>query len=127
MEISGVIRSGVGKGAYFTQLDWVIEQCKNILGYRPFPGTLNVYIDDGDLHKLPQFFGKTDFQLVPTDPAFCSARIKKVTIEGIPAAVVIPSADVLIHESRVIEVIAASNLKVSLGLEDGNKVTISGG
>jgi CTP-dependent riboflavin kinase len=126
MEISGVIESGEGKGAYFTQVEWVVRQCERLLGYRPFPGTLNVYVRDSDLYKLNQFFQETDFDLVPDDPAFCAARVKKVTVNGIASAVVLPSDDVRIHENRVVEVISSCSLKKSLGLEDGDQVTISG-
>ena len=52
MEISGIIQNGAGKGAYFTRLDWVVKQCKEILGYEPFPGTLNVCVEDEDLPLL---------------------------------------------------------------------------
>ena len=126
MEICGVIKSGEGKGAYFTQVEWVVRQCERLLGYKPFPGTLNVYVRDSDLDKLNQFFQETDFDLVPDDPAFCAARVKKVTVNGIASAVVLPSDDVRIHENRVVEVISSCSLKNSLGLEDGDQVTISG-
>jgi riboflavin kinase len=45
MEISGTIESGAGKGAYFTQVDWVVEQCREKLDLTPYPGTLNVRIE----------------------------------------------------------------------------------
>lgn len=121
-----MIKSGKGKGAYFTQVEWVVRQCERLLGYRPFPGTLNVYVRDSDLYKLNQFFQETDFDLVPDDPAFCAARVKKVTVNGIASAVVLPSDDVRIHEKRVVEVISSCSLKKSLGLKDGDQVTISG-
>ncbi len=44
MQLTGVIHSGAGKGAYFMQLDWVVRQCEDKLGFTPFPGTLNVHI-----------------------------------------------------------------------------------
>ncbi len=126
MEISGVIKSGEGKGAYFTQVEWVVRECERLLGYSPFPGTLNVYVRDSDLDKLNQFFQETDFDLVPDDQAFCAARVKKVTVNGIASAVVLPSDEVRIHENRVVEVISSCSLKKSLGLKDGDQVTISG-
>ena len=35
MVISGVIESGAEKGAYFTQMDWVVKQCENKLNMTP--------------------------------------------------------------------------------------------
>ncbi len=125
MEISGIIQSGVGKGAYFTQLGWVVEQCEKTLGYKPFPGTLNVLICNRDLDKLDGFLQRFDYDLVPKDENFCSARIKKVSIARVPAAIILPSEDVRIHEKQTVEIISFCNLKHSLGLEDGQQVTIS--
>jgi riboflavin kinase len=125
MKISGSIQSGVGKGAFFTQVDWVVKQCEDLLGYKPFPGTLNVHICDEDLEKLEKFFASTDCVLVPDDPKFCAANVKKVKINGVSAAVVLPSEDVRVHENRVIELIASCSLKEALGLKDGDTVTVS--
>ncbi len=125
MEISGVIQRGAGKGAYFTQVDWVVQQCEKKLKMTPFPGTLNVQVNKDDVPKLDQFFLTTDFELIPDDSSFCAARLKKITINGVAAAVVLPSMDVRIHDNRTIELIAACSLRERLGLGDGDGVTIS--
>lgn len=125
MKISGVIQSGAGKGAFFTQVDWVVEQCNKMLGYRPFPGTLNLRINDSDLESVSLLSAKPDFELVPDDPAFCSAQVKKVVINDIAAAVVLPDEEVRIHEKCVLEVISNCSLKQTLGLADGDTVSLS--
>lgn len=125
MEITGIIQSGAGKGAFFTQVDWVIRQCEEMLGYRPFPGTLNVRVNDSDVTRLMHLTEGNDFDLVPDDPAFCSAKVTKVTLNGIPAAVVIPAEEVRIHEERIVELIAGCSIKATLGLKDGDTVRIS--
>jgi riboflavin kinase, archaea type len=126
MEISGVIESGAGKGAYFTQVDWVVKQCENKLDMTPFPGTLNVRINDETVQMLGDFLRESDVELVPDDPSFCAARVKKVTVGGIAAVVVLPSEDVRIHDNRTIELIASCSLKKRLGLDDGDAITIVG-
>ena len=125
MEISGVIRRGAGKGAYFTQLDWVVHQCEKKLKMTPFPGTLNVRVNEDDAPGLDQFLLTTDFDLIPDDPSFCAAQLKKVTVNGVAAAVVLPDMNVRIHDNRTIELISAFNLKEKLNLDDGAVVTIS--
>ncbi len=125
MEISGVIQSGAGKGAYFTQVEWVVLQCKKMLGYRPFPGTLNVRIDHTDVDKLDLLFSAVDFELVPDDPVYCAAQVKKIALNGIDAAVVKPGESVRIHENHVLEVISSFNLKQALGLKDGDTVRLA--
>ena len=126
MKISGVIREGTGKGAFFTQLDWVLKQCEEGLGFQPFPGTLNVRINDADLSKLDALFKEKDYELVPNNSDFCSAYLKKVKINGLFAAVVLPSEDVRIHEKEVIEIISDRHIKEALKLSDGDEVTITG-
>ena len=49
LEIMGKIFSGAGQGAYFTQIDWVQQQCSEKLSFKPYPGTLNLEITPGDL------------------------------------------------------------------------------
>lgn len=127
IEISGFIQSGIGRGSFFTSVEWVVRQCESQLGYVPYPGTLNVRIRNRDLHKLEKFFQETDMELIPDDPAFCSAPVKKVTVNGIPAAVVLPAEVVRVHENHVIEIISSCSFKASLGLKDGDQVTILGG
>lgn len=125
MEISGVIQTGVGKGTFFTQLDWVVDQFEKAMGFKPFPGTLNVCIFKGDVSKLGSFFSEKDGELVPDNPEFCSAWLKKVWVNGIPGAAVFPSDDVRVHEKAIIEIMAGCHLKETLGLADGDQVRIT--
>ncbi len=125
MEISGTIESGAGKGAYFTQVDWVVQQCREKLDLTPYPGTLNVRIEEETVQGLTEFLRMGDAELIPEDPSFCAARVKKVTVNGIPAAVVLPEEEARIHDKRTIELIAACCLKKRLGLRDGDGVVIS--
>ncbi len=55
MKMAGVIQKGVGQGAFFTKLDWVIEQFEKAMGAKPFPGTLNVRLYDEDIPKIEAF------------------------------------------------------------------------
>jgi CTP-dependent riboflavin kinase len=125
MELTGVIQSGAGKGAFFTQIEWVVRQCENKLGFKPFPGTLNIHVMETDRNKLDKLFERTDAELIPDDPQFCAARVRKVSINGVSGAVVLPSEDVRIHSADVIEVIAACALKETLGLADGDTVKLA--
>ena len=125
MEIVGVIEKGAGRGAYFTCLDWVVDQLEQAVGFKPFPGTLNVRIADEDLSKLDAFIEHRDCELVPDNPQFCSAGLKKVRINGIPAALILPSEDVRIHGKEIIEIVADRHIKDALGLADGDQVIIT--
>jgi len=125
MKIRGTIEKGAGRGAFFTSLDWVVEQFETGFGWKPFPGTLNVRVSPEDISKLNDFFERKDLELIPDDPAFCSASLKSVRVDGIPAAVVFPSEDVRIHANDIIEVIAGCHIKDALHLADGDEVIIT--
>jgi len=45
VEIKGTLVSGMGEGAYYMGLKGYTKQFKSKIGYVPFPGTLNVKID----------------------------------------------------------------------------------
>ena len=125
MQITGIIESGAGKGAYFTQVEWVVQQCAEKLGFIPFPGTLNVTIQDQDIPDVQRMLAAAEISLVPSDPAFCAARVQPVTVRGIPSALVLPSEDVRIHENTTIEIISPCNLKRIFGLRDGDPIVVS--
>jgi len=124
MKITGIIQKGVGKGAFFTQLDWVVDQFEKALGFRPFPGTLNVQISNADLPMMEAFFSEKDFEIVPDNAEFCSALLKRVWVNGIPGAAVFPSEDVRIHGKAIIEIMAGCHLMESLHLDYGDQVEI---
>jgi len=125
MKICGRVCSGAGRGAFFTQVDWVVRQLEDKLGYRPFPGTLNVQVCDSDLEALEALLSSADVSLFPQDPRSCDARIRKVLVNHISAAMVVPSEKGRIHEIRIVEIIAPQNVRQVLCLEDGDTVTLS--
>ena len=78
----------------------------------------------GDLpNSRPSF--DLDCELVPDNPEFCSAGLKKVLINGIPAALIVPSEDVRIHGKEIVEIVADRHIKDALGLDDGDQVIIT--
>jgi riboflavin kinase, archaea type len=125
MKLRGVVERGAGQGAFFTSLEWFRDQFYSAMGFRPFPGTLNVRICDDDLTQLDSFLAKKDYDIIPPDPQFCSGSLKKISIEGIPAAAVFPGDDVRIHPRELLEIVSDRHLKTALQLKDGDRVTIT--
>ena len=122
--LKGKVVSGLGKGAGFTALEWVQEQCLVKLGFSPYPGTLNVSIFDEsrpDLENLNRIDG---IRLIPPDPAFCEGRAVPVVVSGINCAVVIPEEKVRLHQWRVVEILAPVKLKEKLKIDDGDRLEI---
>ena len=123
--ITGKIVSGVKQGAFFTQLDWVQEQCLEKLGFKPFPGTLNLEIAIENMAIIGALQAQAGIELVPPDSNFCSGLVFPITVEGISGAIVAPAADVRVHAKNIIEIISRLGLKDALGVEDGDWVTLT--
>ena len=124
-EITGKIVSGVKQGAFFTQLDWVQEQCLQKLGFKPFPGTLNLEIAHENMRIIEALQTQEGIELVPPDSNFCAGFVFPISIEGISGAMVAPAANVRVHAKNIIEIISHLRLKDALGVEDGDWVTLT--
>ena len=123
-KIRGKITSGVGKGAYFTTLSWVQQQCFEKLGFKPYPGTLNLEIEVADIQVVDAVNPDEGFELVPPDSNFCSGYAFPVSISGIPGAIIAPAEEVRTHANNIIEIISGVGLKDSLNVMDGDFITV---
>ena len=123
MALAGTIVKGVGQANYFTGLGWVQEQCLIKLGFKPYPGTLNVELSEKDTRSIRKLRGK-GVELVSPDPAFCSARALPVSIGRLPGAIIIPADDVNVHGKNIVEIISPVRIKDALGVGDGDGITI---
>jgi CTP-dependent riboflavin kinase len=127
LEITGKIISGAGEGAYFTQIGWVQQQCVEKLGFKPYPGTLNLEISEDFLPAIESLDQNKGIELISPDPKFCNAMIFQVSLGEISAAIILPEEKVRIHPKNIIEIIAPLNLKAALNVNDGDflKITVT--
>ena len=122
--LQGRVVSGSREAAYFTQLDWVQQQCREKLDFVPFPGTLNLEIDPDFIPLLFELREADASELIPPASDGCAAKVVPLTVEGIRGAVVIPEDTANTHGQNIIEVMAPVGLRESLGLEDGQLLTL---
>ena len=124
--ILGRLATGIGQGKHFTQLDWARAQFVERLGIDPYPGTVNVIVDDPDAMPVWVRLKRTDGIRIdnPNDgPHDCDARCYKVSIEGrIDAAIVLPEVDG--YPPAQVELIAEVGVRDALGIEDGDAVRL---
>jgi CTP-dependent riboflavin kinase len=123
--IPGKILSGAGQGAYFTQLEWVRAQCLEKVGFAPWPGTLNLEIQMEHVAVIEEMRLKNGIELISPDDNFCSGYVMPAAVEGVSAAIVVPAEDVRVHKKNVIEIIAPQRLKETMGVKDGDTITIT--
>jgi CTP-dependent riboflavin kinase len=122
--ITGHIVGGSGKAAYFTRLAWVQEQCMDKLGFIPYPGTLNIACEGDAGGMLEILKREANIVLDSPDPDGCSGKVLPLRVGGIPGALILPSEEVNIHGSRILEIIAPVGLKDALELSEGDSVTL---
>ncbi len=124
VKLTGKVVPGTRQAAFFTQLDWVMEQCAEKLGFEPFPGTLNLEVIAEDLKLMHELKHKKGVELLPTDPQFCAATVLPIYIGGHDGAVVVPAEEVNIHKENIVEIMSGERLRDALNVEDGDLVTI---
>lgn len=123
-KLTGRVVSGARKASFFTQLDWVQEQCLSKLGFRPYPGTLNLELYEEGLSVIEALKKEEGITLIPPNPQFCVARAFPLSVSTILGAIIVPPEDVSIHGKSVVEVMAPVRLKDALGIADGDLVAL---
>jgi CTP-dependent riboflavin kinase len=117
----GVVRRGQGQGSSFTQLDWVREQFRDKLGFEPYPGTLNVQVDDHVAVAAAR--SQPEILIEPPTAEYCAAKCWRVRINGrVDAAWIMP--DVPNYPDDLVELMAPLALRENLGLQEGDAVSI---
>ena len=125
LKISGKIVGGAKKGAFFTQLKWVREQCLKKLGFAPWPGTLNLEIPIEHVAVIERLAVEVGFELISPDEGYCSGHVVPVSVDGIAGAIVFPAEDVRVHAKNVVEIISPAMLKDTLDVQDGDSVMMT--
>ena len=127
----GRLATGIGMGTAFTQLDWAKRQFVQQLGVDPFPGTINVIVNDPEFMRVWVRLKQTEGIPMnnPNDgPHDCDAKCWVVTIEAgdvdpIDGAIVFPLVDG--YPPAQVEVIAPVSVRDAAAIEDGDTVTLT--
>lgn len=128
IERTGYVISGMQRAKQFLTLKGYESQFIEQLGYEPYPGTLNIDFDhcwrqtieardpividewsDGD-----QTYGAVDCY---------PARVTSEASDPIDVHIVVPRRTD--HDASTIELLAPVNLRKTLGVADGDQVTVS--
>jgi len=121
--LKGRLVKGIGKAGYFTQLDWVVAQCKEKLGFSPYPGTVNIKVEGENLKLWRSLQEKEAIEIQPPEGSnFCTGKTLKASIGDIPAAIMLPG--VADYPEDIVEIIAPVMVKEALKIEDGNEIEV---
>jgi HAD superfamily hydrolase (TIGR01509 family) len=122
---SGRVVTGRGEGAAFTRLDWVRTRFREELGIEPYPGTVNLIVDDqASCDRWRALLSRPSIPIDPPTAQWCRAYGYAVRIAGwLPAAVVLP--DVPAYPGTQVELIAALPVRQVLSLTDGDRLLVT--
>jgi riboflavin kinase len=124
LDVKGRVFSGMGKGRYYVGHPEYQRRFEECLGYRPYPGTLNVKLEDPavieELKRL-KFMGGVKVKGFTIDgESFSSLVCFDGMLKG--ERVTLLFIDVTYYNETVAELIAPSYLRGKLGLKDGEEV-----
>lgn len=119
----GKIIEGKGIGKKFLQMEKYAEQFFEKLGFRPFAGTMNLEVDEGELKGFLEGREKREISgFEEKGESFGGVTCYKVKVGGVPAALVFPEKSD--HAGNVVEVISFVNLRERLKLNSGDKIQL---
>ena len=127
VELKGTLVSGMGEGAYYMGLKGYTKQFKSKIGYVPYPGTLNVRLDQ-KIHQeaIKQFETLNGVKIKSfSDGKRTYGWVKCFTAKLNNSA----NCELIIlerthHDDSIIELISKSCLRKTAKLKDGSKVSI---
>lgn len=124
MKIAGTVTSGLGEGKAFVVLEGYAAQFRDTLGYEPYPGTLNLEVDDPVRERFDDEEsiviegwedGNRSFGAVDCYPADVESHAAP---DGVPLHTIVPRRTD--HDTSTIEIISPINLRERFDLSDGS-------
>ncbi len=123
--LRGIVKDGLGEGKFYMSQEQYRKQFEQVLGFAPFLGTLNIAVDK---ERAAAFLG-TKKQLsisgfTTKERTFGGLKCYSVQInKKIAGAIIVP--DRTMHTLETIEIIAQTNLRQLLRLENGKEIVIA--
>ncbi len=127
--ITGIVCTGMGEGAYYMNKLGYKNQFPSIIGFTPFPGTLNLQlIEEASIRNFELILRKpAEFikEFVEDGRMFGKVFVWPVELlignRKLPAALIRPDRT---HHNNQIELIVEMNVKEQFGVKDGDKLEI---
>ena len=122
MKVSGKLFSGMGAGEEYLSKQPYQEKFKEILGFKPYPGTLNLRIDQEKILEIHEQDSERLESFEHEETEYSGMNIYRCEINGVEAAYL--DLDITDYEENVLEIIAPIGLRDLMGLEDGENVEV---
>jgi riboflavin kinase len=125
IDLYGNIITGLGEGQYYISREGYMSQFRDKLGFKPYPGTLNVRLDgpSAEMRDRMAFIRPVVVHgFSDGERSFGGGKCYQIEVEGIKGAVIIP--DRTHYPADLLEIIAPVKLREMLRINDGDKVRI---
>ncbi|MBQ7702117.1 MAG: DUF120 domain-containing protein [Candidatus Methanomethylophilaceae archaeon] len=122
--IHGTVSSGMGEGGYYICQKGYVDQFKDMLGFVPYEGTLNLTVDKDDLEKIDLLRRPSDLILkgfTSDGRSFGDVFVYKARIKNMDCAIVMPERS---HYRTTLEIVCQYHLRRTLSLTDGSRVDL---
>ncbi len=114
MILDGTVISGLGAAKNFVKI--YQNKIKQITGFLPFAGTLNVKLKS-------DFIQPENYEAIKSFEQYGKINLIKCTIENINCYIIIPEKSR--HDNNIIEIISEYNLRKKLKLTDQDNIKVS--
>ena len=128
--LRGTVTSGMGEGKHYISLSGYMRQFRDRLGYEPFPGTLNVDLDEESVRTRARMDALDPIEIDgwaddkrTYGPAFCWPAAIEAGDERYGQVHVI-APERTHHGADQLELIAPEKLRETLPIEDDDEVSI---
>lgn len=123
--VKAKVFTGEGKASDFLQKDPYTDFIKEKAGFKPFPGTLNVRLENAEqAEKLKK--EADEYEMPPTKhkgQELGGIKVFEVKINGLDGAIVEP--ELSRYDDNILELLAPVNLRDKLDIDDGDEVKVT--
>jgi riboflavin kinase len=116
----GKVVSGLGEGQGYISMDGYRSQIRKLLGFDPFPGTLNLRLESP--FALPEDEAIVISGFISASRSYGSCKCYPCKIGGRKCAIIRPDRSA--YPPSLIEIIAPVHLRESMNLQDGDEVEV---
>ncbi len=117
----GTIVRGLGEGTYFISMRHYQKEIKKKLGFKAYPGTLNMKVDKKQIDLFKNIAPIRINGYKSGTNTFGGANCYKASINDVNGAIIMPD---LTKHKNVVELIAPFHFKSELKLKDGDKIKV---
>ncbi|MAG91484.1 hypothetical protein CMO83_02310 [Candidatus Woesearchaeota archaeon] len=121
LTLNGTIVRGLGEGTFFMSMQHYQKEIKKKLGFRAYPGTLNLKVTKKQSSSLKSIASIKINGYKSNNKTLGGARCYKAKVNNINGSIIVPE---LTKHKNIIEFIAPIHLKSKLNMRNGDKIRV---